>query len=332
MSTAAALESPLESPLEWLEVTHETRYDYASPVSPAMHLAHLRPLADAWQQVASSALEIQPPPDECRDETDVYGNRRCAFSVIVPHLGLTVRARSRVGIAPRFAALNVEHGEAWESVAQGLQYVALAPFEPAVEFVLPSPLVPRLEALRAWALPSFPPGRSVAGGAMALMHRLHTEFRYDGNATEVDTPLAEAFLQRSGVCQDFAHVLAGALRMLGLPARYVSGYLLTQPADGEAPLLGADASHAWVQVWAPHTEGLPAGADGPWLDLDPTNDLVPGSGHVRLAVGRDYDDVAPLRGVIRGGGAHRLEVSVQLSRIDPNIPGTAGNNGQEIAA
>lgn len=332
MNAPTPLESALQSAPEWLEIVHETRYDYASPVSPAMHLAHLQPLADAWQQVAASALEIQPPPAECRDETDVHGNRRCAFSVIAPHRRLTVRARSRVGIAPRFVDLNAEHGQAWEGVARGLHYVARAPFEPAVEYVLPSPLVPRLEALRAWALPSFPPGRSVAGGALALMHRLHDEFRYDGNATEVDTPLAQAFGQRSGVCQDFAHVLAGALRMLGLPARYVSGYLRTQPADGQAPLVGADASHAWVQVWAPHTAGLPAGADGPWLDLDPTNDLVPGSGHVRLAVGRDYGDVAPLRGVIRGGGAHRLEVSVHVSRIDPDIPGTAGSSGPEIAA
>ena len=309
-------------PLQWLEVVHETRYDYASPVSPALHLAHLQPRSDAGQQVAASRLEIEPPPDERRDDSDVYGNQRCTFSVIAAHRALQVRASSRVGVAPRFAALKAEHGEAWESVARRLRYVARAAFEPALEFALPSARVPRLEALRDWALPSFAPGRSVAGGAIDLMHRLYRDFQFDGTATEVDTPLAQAFAQRRGVCQDFAHVLAGALRMLGLPARYVSGYLLTTPAAGAPTLVGADASHAWVQVWAPQTTGLPVDDDGPWLDLDPTNDLVPAADHVRLAVGRDYTDVTPLRGVIRGGGSHRLTVSVQTRRVAPKIEGT----------
>jgi transglutaminase-like putative cysteine protease len=307
----------------WLEVAHETRYDYAVPVSPAMHLAHLQPLADAAQQVAASRLDIEPAPDERWETTDVYGNRGCSFAVIAPHRSLRVRATSRVAVAPRFVALQPGDGPAWEAVAQRLRYVARAGFEPAVEFTLPSPRVPRLEVLRAWALPSFPAGRPVAAGAIDLMHRLHAEFRYDGTATQVDTPLAESFARRHGVCQDFAHVLAGALRMLGLPARYVSGYLLTAPAAGAPALVGADASHAWVQVWAPGTPGVPA--DG-WLDLDPTNDLVPAADHVRLAVGRDYADVAPLRGVIRGGGAHTLAVGVHTRRVpapdDTPIDGT----------
>ncbi len=310
----------------WLEVTHETRYDYAVPVSPAMHLAHLQPLADDSQQVAASTIDIEPAPDERRETRDVYGNRRCSFAVIAPHRRLVVRATSRVAVAPRFAALQPAQGPAWEAVVQRLRYVAQAGFEPAVEFTLPSPRVPRLEVLRAWALPSFPAGRTVAAGALDLMHRLHAEFAYDGQATQVDTPLAESFARRRGVCQDFAHVLAGALRILGLPARYVSGYLLTTPPPGAAALVGADASHAWVQVWAPGTPGVPA--DG-WLDLDPTNDLVPGRDHVRLAVGRDYADVAPLRGVIRGGGTHTLAVGVHTRRVeaprtDPKNPAAHG--------
>ncbi|MCP5284118.1 MAG: transglutaminase family protein [Burkholderiaceae bacterium] len=293
--------------MAWLEITHETRYDYAAPVSPAMHLAHLMPLTDTGQRVARCVVEVEPAPDERRDAQDVFGNLRSTFAVIAPHRRLTVRAVSVVGVAARFAGLQPAAGPAWDALVARLRYVALAPFEPAVEFTLPSPRVPRLEVLRAWARPSFSPGRSVAEAAIDLMHRLHTEFRYEGGATGVDTPLAESFARRRGVCQDFAHVLAGALRMLGLPARYVSGYLLTTPAAGEPALVGADASHAWVQVWAPGTPGVPA--DG-WLDLDPTNDLVPAAGHVRLAVGRDYGDVAPLRGVIRGGGAHTLSVGV----------------------
>jgi transglutaminase-like putative cysteine protease len=223
-----------------------------------------------------------------------------------------VRATSRVRLRPRFARLQAEASPPWEVVARRLQYVAGRVFEPAVEFVAPSPYVPRLRALRDWAAPSFPAGRPVAQAALALMHRLHTEFAYDSQSTEVDTPLAQALAARRGVCQDFAHLLIGALRMMGLAARYVSGYLLTRAPDDGPALVGADASHAWVQVWCPDTPGLDA--DG-WLGLDPTNDLVPALDHIRVAVGRDYGDVAPLRGVIRGGGRHRLGVAVTTRRL-----------------
>jgi transglutaminase-like putative cysteine protease len=202
-------------------------------------------------------------------------------------------------------------------VRERLRYVAQAPFVPAVEFAQPSPYVPRLDALRAWARADFDAGRPLAEAALALMQRLHREFRYQAASTQVDTPLAEAFARRTGVCQDFAHVMIGALRMLGLPARYVSGYLLTQSAEGQA-LLGADASHAWLQVWVPGTPGVPE--DG-WLDLDPTNVAVPATDHVRVAVGRDYGDVAPLRGVIRGGGRHTLAVGVTTRRLDAPAAG-----------
>jgi transglutaminase-like putative cysteine protease len=176
-----------------------------------------------------------------------------------------------------------------------------------VEFALPSPYVPRLRELRAFAAPLFTPGRPVAAAAIALMRRVHAEFRYQSRSTDVDTPLERVLQQRRGVCQDFAHLMAGAMRMFGLPVRYVSGYLLTRGPAGGAALTGADASHAWVQVWCPGTPGVPA--DG-WLDLDPTNDLVPGCSHVRLAIGRDFGDVTPLRGVIRGGGQHAMTVAV----------------------
>jgi transglutaminase-like putative cysteine protease len=189
-----------------------------------------------------------------------------------------------------------------------------------VEFALPSPYVPRLSALRDYAAPDFPAGRPLAQAALALMHRVHADFRYESQSTDIDTPLAQAFAQRRGVCQDFAHLMAGALRMLGLPARYVSGYLLTSAAEGSAPLLGADASHAWVQLWCPGTPGVPASGPGAgWLDMDPTNDLVPATGHVRVAVGRDFGDVTPLRGVIRGGGQHTLRVAVTTAETGPLV-------------
>jgi transglutaminase-like putative cysteine protease len=299
-----------------LEVLHDTRYAYAATVSPAMHLAHLQPLTDGAQALVDHELTIDPGPDEIATEPDVFGNARCRFAVVAPHRQLHVRAFSRVRVAPRFAELDLATSPAWEHLVERLHYVARAPFEPAVEFVQPSPYVPRLAALRDYARPSFGPGRPAAEAVVELMHRVHADFAYDGSATHIDTPLADVLADRRGVCQDFAHLMAGALRMTGLPARYVSGYLLTHAPEGGAALVGADASHAWVQVWVPGTAGV---ADDGWLDLDPTNDLVPGTGHVRLAVGRDYGDVTPLRGVILGGGAHTLEVAVRTRLLGPGV-------------
>jgi transglutaminase-like putative cysteine protease len=168
--------------------------------------------------------------------------------------------------------------------------------------------------LRELALPSFAPGRPVAEAAIDLMARIHTGFAYRSASTDIDTPLAEVLATHQGVCQDFAHVMIGALRAMGLAARYVSGYLLTsapEPGAGGAPMLGADASHAWVAVWCPMADGSPPR----WLELDPTNQVLPRLGHVRLAIGRDYRDVTPLRGVIRGGGEHLLAVRVRTQRL-----------------
>jgi transglutaminase-like putative cysteine protease len=322
-----------------LEVVHDTTYRYGSAVTLAHHLAHLQPLHDAHQQLLDFALHIDPAPAQLHPGHDAFGNAQHHFSLVQPHRELHVRSTSRLRVWPRFAALDAAASPPWDAVAAGLRYVACAPFQPMVAYAQPSPFVPRLPALRAWARPHFPPGRPLAEAALALMAALHREFRYDSASTEIDTPLGEAFALKRGVCQDFAHLLAGALRMLGLPARYVSGYLLTRPPEGGAPLVGADASHAWVQVWCPDTPGVPSGAGAEaradtdagtdahgaagaraeagaddagraWLDLDPTNDLVPGAAHVRLAVGRDFGDVTPLRGVIRGGGAHGLDVGV----------------------
>jgi transglutaminase-like putative cysteine protease len=312
------------APATWLEVVHDTRYRYGSSVSLAHHLAHLRPLADAHQRLHAFALEVDPAPAHRRESTDALGNAQCHFSLQAPHLRLHVRAASVVELVPRFAGLAPEGGPAWEQGVDSLRYVARKPFEPALGFAQPSPFVPRLAELKAWAAPSFAAGRPVAAVALELMHRIHVEFEYRSQSTEVDTPLAEAFAQRRGVCQDFAHLLAGSLRAWGLPARYVSGYLLTHPPDGGHALLGADASHAWVQAWCPGTPGVPAEGPGAgWLDLDPTNDLVPGSGHVRLAIGRDFGDVTPLRGVIRGGGRHDLEVAVRTRILQPPGPDLA---------
>jgi len=305
-----------------LEVTHDTRYDYGAPVSLAQHLAHLQPLSDAFQQLLAFDLSIDPLPGYRRDGHDALGNGDCHFSLAQAHTHLHVRATSRVRVAPRFRRLQASASPAWDRLAAGLRYVAQAPCRPEVEFALPSPYVPRLAPLRRYAAASFRPGRPVAEAAIELMHRVHADFRYESQSTDIDTPLAEVWAHKRGVCQDFAHLMAGAMRMLGLPVRYVSGYLLTHAPDGGATMQGADASHAWVQVWCPSTPGVPATGDGAgWLDLDPTNDLVPGSGHVRVALGRDFGDVTPLRGVIRGGGGrHTLTVGVQTRMLERTGP------------
>jgi transglutaminase-like putative cysteine protease len=295
-----------------LEVVHETRYSYSAPVSLAHHLAHLQPLSDAHQELLLHDLLTEPPGETRHAGVDVYGNACLWFSRAQAHDRLLVRSTSRVQLCARFAGLQASASPAWERLAEGLRYVARADYDPAVEFTLPSPFVPRLEALHDYAAPSFTPGRPVAEAAIELMQRVHADFEYRSASTQIDTPLAKAFAQRAGVCQDFAHLMAGALRMLGLPARYVSGYLLTRPPGGATDMLGADASHAWIQVYCPGTPDVPGG----WLDLDPTNDLIPGAGHVRLAVGRDFGDVTPLRGVIRGGGRHTLAVAVRTRVLD----------------
>lgn len=299
-----------------LEVLHHTRYRYSAAVSSAQHLAYLRPLADEHQALLDHELSINPDPDERRDAADWRGNKACWFSLWHDHRELDVTARSRVRIAARFEGLQPERSAPWQEVVEALRYRSHAPFDPAVEFALPSAHVPRLAWLRDYAAASLAPERPLAEAAIELMHRVHADFRYASGSTKVDTPLERVIEQRRGVCQDFAHVVIGALRMHGVPARYVSGYLLTRVAEGGPAMVGADATHAWVQVYVPGTPGVPErGAGAGWLDLDPTNDCIPATGHVRLAVGRDYGDVTPLRGVIRGGGQHQLEVGVTVTEL-----------------
>ena len=188
-----------------------------------------------------------------------------------------------------------------------MRYTSGGKFLPASEFVYGSPYVPLIPSFRDYAGPSFQPGRSYLQAAIELMERIHSDFAYEPGVTDVSTPLVEVFRQRRGVCQDFAHLMLGMLRALGLPARYVSGYLLTRPSAGKPRLLGSDASHAWVSIWCPVLG---------WVDLDPTNAVLPAASHVTVAVGRDYGDVVPLRGVVRGGADQTLEVAVAVVPFD----------------
>ena len=285
-----------------LDVVHETRYAYSARVDVANHIAYLLPRGGPRQAVDEATLAIDPAPSHHADGIDAFGNRRTFFAMYAPHDALRVVARSRVRLADVVSpdpALSAE----WRLTRESLRYAAGRRYDAAAEFAFASPFVARAPELAEYAAASFAEGTTVLAGAIDLMSRIHRDFRYDPSSTEVSTPMLEAFRMRHGVCQDFAHVMIGALRSIGLAARYVSGYLVTQPSSGESRLLGADASHAWVAVYCPQLG---------WIDLDPTNDIVVGSRHVTVAIGRDYGDVTPLRGVIRGGGAHVLTVGVSV--------------------
>ena len=296
-----------------LQVLHETRYDYLPAVETAQHMCHLRPLSDQRQQLTSHRLEISPTPAQQGSTFDVFGNSRHFFSLQAPHSRLLLRASSLV--RTNGAVMPDSHVH-WEQVRERFRYVAGGSFDPAGEFSFASPYVPRDPEFYAYARPSFPAGVALIACAVDLMQRVHQDFEYDGRSTEVSTPALQALAQRRGVCQDFAHIMLGCLRAMGLAARYVSGYLLTQPAAGAERLLGSDASHAWVSVYLPD---LPIEAR--WCDLDPTNNRhgwgTPGEDYVRLALGRDYSDVSPVRGVIHGGAHHDLLVAVTVLQQEP---------------
>jgi len=292
-----------------LHVVHETRYDYAPAVKTAQHMAHLKPTHGEYQKLLRHSLSVDPAPAQQSEALDVYGNTRAFFNLPSRHARLTVVADSLVEISSPPAPQSVT---AWEEVREQMRYHRGAAYDPAAEFVFTSPYVPRHEDFLAYARPSFQPGRSLMDAAAELMERIHHDFEYETEATDVSTPALEAMALRKGVCQDFAHVMLACLRSLGLPARYVSGYLLTHPPPGQPRLVGSDASHAWVSIYLPG----PQAATGHWVDLDPTNNRAPGEDYVTVARGRDYSDVSPLRGVLHGGANHKLRVAVTVSPLE----------------
>lgn len=282
-------------------VSHETRYEYAAPVSLCHNEARLSPRRLPWQVVESSELEVLPRPQVMQSRRDFFGNEVTYFSVQEVHRTLTVAAHTTLEtqarpLAPKSADLE------WQRAAR------FAGRHPALrQFQLDSPFVMRHAALRRFASESFPVGRGLLDALDALNRRIFETFTYDPEFTTLATPVLEVLEARRGVCQDFAHLMLGCLRSLGLAARYVSGYLETLPPPGQPRLVGADASHAWVAVHVP---------EWGWLEFDPTNGARPGERHLVLAWGRDYADVPPLKGVMNGGGTHRLEVAVDVEPID----------------
>jgi transglutaminase-like putative cysteine protease len=292
------------------EVEHQTRYVHAGRVSTSRHLGYLTPRMLPRQAVHRHAINIDPCPADCATRGDVFGNSVTQFSILTPYTELGVISRSQVEVWPRSTSgleIDPEASLPWEDVRESGVFRANVPCDEAAEFRYRSPYIEPAAELADFARPSMTPGRPLLTAAIELMHRIHDEFRFDAGATSITTPVTRVLAERGGVCQDFAHLQIACLRSFGLAARYVSGYLLTDPPPGQPRLVGADASHAWLSVWCP-----PYG----WVDLDPTNAVLPDERHVTTAWGRDYGDVSPLRGVVLGSAAHELYVGVSVVPVE----------------
>ncbi len=283
-------------------VEHETRYVYDAPVAQSWQLAHLTPRLLPWQRLVSHALAIDPLPDERRDGADSYGNTVTRFALHGAHHQLRVRMQALVEVGERPQPVAADDLP-WEAVRDALRDTPSAEALAAALLAEPTRLVALSERARAYAAPLFTGGRAWLDALDALTTCIHEDFAFEPGATTISTSVDEVLRGRRGVCQDFAHLMLACLRGHGLAARYVSGFLLTDPPPGEERLLGVDVSHAWVAAWSP-VHG--------WVDWDPTNNQRADARYTTLAWGGDFADVAPLAGVILGGGEQALDTRVSV--------------------
>ncbi len=286
------------------QATHTTRYRYDAPVSQCQSEVRLTPRTLPWQTVITSAIRTVPEPASVDRRLDYFGNEVCAFAILESHDRLTTVATSLVDVQAN-AAPQSPHVR-WETVRDTLAAHTTGHSLEAFEFVFDSPFVARASQLAEFAAPSFPTARPLLEATLDLSNRIHRDFAYAPKSTAIDTPLLDTLRSRRGVCQDFSHVMIGALRSMGLAARYVSGYLRSG-----ASYQGAEASHAWVSVFFPDTG---------WLDIDPTNDLIPETSHITVAWGRDYGDVTPVKGIALGGGGQIVDVEVRVDPVTESVP------------
>lgn len=286
-------------------IIHKTRYEYTEPVNLCHNEVRLVPRSFPGQVVKAHQVNVEPLPSAFRERDDFFGNRVCYFSIQQPHRILTVTVTSRVEVTAEKREPDLENSISWEAARNCMTAPENGDEAEAFQYTLNSPMIQVSKSLEAYARPSFTKGRSLKSAAYDLMERIFQEFKFKPGFTTVSTPLEDVLTHRRGVCQDFAQLAIGAVRAMGLAARYVSGYLETLPPPGKEKLQGADVSHAWFSVYIPK-EG--------WLDLDPTNNMIPGEQHVTAAWGRDFSDVSPLKGVIFGSGNHSLQVSVDVER------------------
>lgn len=290
------------------EVRHITTVQYAGMVRLARFNLRLKPAPWQGQVLEDYALLIDPLPWSIQDEPGPFIVNRSRLTVRDPLSRLSIESRFRIAVAaPAFAIESVASPTVEVVRATALEQRDLSALGPA-SYLYASPIADSVPEIAAWARPWFAPGMTVVEAGRSLMKAIHDEFRYDGDATTSETPPAEAFRQRSGVCQDFAHIMIVAARAQGIPAAYVSGYLRTLPPPGKPRLVGADATHAWVNLWCGEELG--------WVGFDPTNDVTVGSDHIFTAMGRDYGDVAPLDGVFHGGGGQQMKVSVDVAPVE----------------
>ena len=305
-----------------LRITHETLYHYTPTVETAQHVAHLQPPITPCQSCRHHHLITEPSATQLSRNMDAHGNHRVYWSLPTPHNTLKVIAESEVDT---FAIedkrlLELEKNSLdlpWENAAMAYKYRAGVAGDEASGFAYASHHVTIDMAFALYARSSFPAGRHLIDATRHLMQRIHRDFKYESFSTDISTPALKVLEDKKGVCQDFAHVMLACLRSLGLAARYVSGYLLTAPPPGQPRLVGSDASHAWISLRIPQTDTV-EGTES-WYDFDPTNNrdgwCSPGTDYVRLAVGRDFADVSPLRGVLQGGTHHTLTVSVTVEPL-----------------
>jgi transglutaminase-like putative cysteine protease len=287
-------------------VIHQTDYNYQSVVTLSQQYLHLTPRNFIHQQTVSHQIQVDPTPEDACGGFDYFANSTRKLTVTVPHQMLIVRAESVVEVFARPTLQEVGRGAPWEELQAAMcQSLGAADLDP-YQYLYNSPHIQCTAALRDYALASFTPGRPLLEAAFELTCRISDDFEFDPDATNIHTTLDEVMQGRRGVCQDFAHLMIGCLRAIGLPARYVSGYILTHPPEGQARLIGADASHAWASLWSPVFG---------WVDFDPTNRCLVQHEHITLGWGRDYSDVTPLRGIVLGGGTQLLGVSVTVTPI-----------------
>jgi transglutaminase-like putative cysteine protease len=285
------------------DVSHRTAYVYRKPVLQSEHLVHLAPRSGPRQSVLRHSLLIEPAPSARIERTDYFGNGTAILTVDDEHSELVIHARSTVEVRqPDLPILTLS--APWEQVPGRARSSRHELDVSVLQFASTSRHTRVSAEVLDYARPSFPAHRPILEGALDLTQRIFHDFRFDSTATDISTPVAHVLAERRGVCQDFAHLAIACLRGLGLPARYVSGYLLTYPPPGMEKLQGADASHAWLSVWAPEVG---------WVDFDPTNGVMPSEEHVTVAYGRDYDDVSPISGVLLGGSRQTMSVAVDVT-------------------
>ncbi len=288
-------------------VVHQTRYSYQSAVSLSQQYLHMTPRSFDYQRTESHRIVTEPPAEDSSDGHDYFGNLTRHFSVTAPHSALLVHVESTLALYPRRTLEEIAGGEAWERVRDLMQADRSDATLAACQYLYASPHVSLSPELADYARASFSAGRPLLAAALDLTQRIFDDFEFDNNATDISTPLEQVLRGRRGVCQDFAQLMIGGLRSLGLPARYMSGYLLTHPPEGQPRMIGADASHAWVSVYDP--------ALG-WIDFDPTNRCLVQHEHIVTGWGRDFSDVTPMRGIVLGGGEQALQVNVTVTPLE----------------